>query len=61
MIIEQNASIIGKDIAENAVQKVKEETKKRKGRPKKQTLEEGGTKENEQEEKTRQRRVSKSA
>ncbi len=61
MIIEQNASIIGKDVAENAVQKVKEETKKRKGRPKKQTLEEGGTKENEQEEKTRKRRVQKSA
>ena len=61
MIIEQNASIVGKDVAENAVQKVKEETQKRRGRPKKQTLEKGGTKENEQKEQTSKRRVSKSA
>ena len=61
MIIDQNKSIVGKDVAENAIQKIKDETKKRRGRPKKQALEEGGTKENEQEEQTKKRRVSKSA
>lgn len=51
MIVEQNKSIVGEDIAERAVEKIKEETSKRRGRPKKQDIEEqniveGGTKDN---------------
>ncbi len=59
MIIEQNRNIIGNDIATSAIEKVEEE-QKRKGRPKK-TLEEGGTKENEQKKQTTRKRVKKSA
>lgn len=49
MIIEQNKGIVGEDIAESAVGKIKEETAKRRGRTKKQSTEnsvEGGTKDN---------------
>ncbi len=62
MIIEQNKSMVGNDVAERATQKVREEVQKRRGRPKKQeTLEKGGTKENEQEKQTKRRRVAKTA
>ena len=64
LIIEQNAAMIGQDIAKGAIGKIQEETKKRRGRPKKQTLEsteEGGTKENEQEKQTNRNRSTKSA
>ncbi len=62
MIIEQNRSMVGNDVAERATQKVKEEVQKRRGRPKKQeTLVKGGTKENEQEKQTKRRRVAKTA
>lgn len=64
LIIEQNAAMIGQDIAKGAIGKIQEETKKRRGRPKKQTLEsteEGGTKENEQEKQTKRNRSTKSA
>ncbi len=62
MIIEQNKSIVGNDIAEKATQKVQEEVQKRRGRPKKQeALEKGGTKENEQEKQTKRRRIAKTA
>lgn len=47
MIIEQNKNIVGKEIAQNAIEKVNQDKVKRKGRPKKQEVEEGGTKENE--------------
>ncbi len=46
MIIEQNKHIVGKDIAEGAIEKIETDTAKRRGRPKKQTNIEGGTKEN---------------
>lgn len=46
MIIEQNKNIVGKDIAESAIEKVNQDKAKRRGRPKKQ-VEEGGTKDNE--------------
>ena len=36
MIIAQNKNIVGKDIAENAIEKVNQDTAKRRGRPKKQ-------------------------
>ena len=61
MIISQNRRAIGNDIAEKATEKINEDAQKRRGRPKKQTLEKGGTKENEQKEQTSKRRVSKSA
>ena len=56
-IIQQNRNSIGEDIADTAIEKIKEETatRKRRGRPKKQ-LEEGGT-EDEQKEKTATSRV----
>lgn len=60
LIIEQNKAMIGADVAQNAKSKVKQETAKRRGRPKKQVTQEGGTKENEQEE-IKRRRVTKSA
>ena len=49
LIIEQNKTIVGEDVAEDAVEKIKEETKAKRGRPKKKKLndEEGGTKEDE--------------
>ena len=62
LIIEQNKSMIGEDVAANAIGKVQEEAQKRRGRPKKsENLNEGGTKENEQEEKTKRRRTTKTA
>ena len=59
MIIEQNKTIVGEDVAESAVAKVDEDTAKRRGRPKKQV--EGGTKEDEQEKQTKRRRYTKTA
>lgn len=44
MIIEQNKNIVGKEIAQNAIEKVNQDKAKRKGRSKKQEVEEGGTK-----------------
>lgn len=44
MIIEQNKNIVGKEIAQNAIEKVNQDKAKRKGRPKKQEVKEGGTK-----------------
>lgn len=68
IIIEQNKGIIGEDVAENATQKIQEETaqRKRRGRPKKQdkieeNTQEGGTKDNEQEKQTKRVRSTKSA
>ena len=62
LIIEQNKSMIGEDVAANAIEKVQEEAQKRRGRPKKsENLNEGATKENEQEEKTKRRRATKTA
>ena len=49
MIIEQNKHIVGKDVAESAIEKIEADTAKRRGRPKKQATEnsvEGGTKDN---------------
>lgn len=49
MIIEQNKHIVGKDVAESAIEKIEADTAKRRGRPKKQSTEnsvEGGTKDN---------------
>ena len=62
LIIEQNKTIVGEDVAANAIEKVQEEAQKRRGRPKKsENLNEGGTKENEQEEKLKRRRTTKTA
>lgn len=63
LIIEQNKYTVGEDIAQNAVQKIEEEieTKKRRGRPKKQEQKEGGTKEDEQKGKTKATRSTKTA
>lgn len=59
LIIEQNKSIVGEDIAKSATEKIQEETRKRRGRPKKEVTEdnlnEGGTEDNEQENKTKRR------
>ena len=61
LIISQNKQIVGKDIAESAIEKVNQDTAKRRGRPKKQTTNvEGGT-EDGQEEKTKRRNDTKSA
>lgn len=52
LIIEQNKSVLGNDIADSAIEKIGEEKQKRRGRPRKQTLEstkEGGVKLNEKE------------
>lgn len=60
LIIEQNKSIVGADVAKAAKAKVDETTVKRRGRPRKQQKEnEGGTKENVKEKQTR--RVTKTA
>ena len=62
MIIDQNKNIVGKDVAQKAIEKVNEDTVKRRGRPKKQVnTEEGGTNENEQEKQAKGRRVTKTA
>ena len=62
LIIEQNKTIVGEDVAANAIGKVQEEAQKRRGRPKKsENLKEGGTKENEQEEKAKRSRTTKTA
>ncbi len=61
VIVEQNRGVIGNDIADNAIGKIQEEKQKRKGRPKKQATEEGGTKVNEQEEQTKRSRSTKTA
>ena len=55
MIIEQNKEAIGKDVAENAIDKIDEDSKKTRGRVKK-AKEEGGTQEDVQE-KTKRRRT----
>ena len=61
MIIAQNKNIVGKDITENAIEKVNQDTAKRRGRPKKQTTNvEGGT-EDGQEKQTKRRSNTKSA
>lgn len=61
MIIAQNKNIVGKDIAENAIEKVNQDTANRRGRPKKQTTNvEGGT-EDGQEKQTKRRSNTKSA
>lgn len=52
IIVEQNRSAIGNDVADNAIEKIQEEKQKRRGRPKKQTsesTEEGGVGANEKE------------
>lgn len=62
LIITQNKNIVGKDVAQSAIEKIDEDTAKRRGRPKKQTNEnkvEGGTKD-EQKEKTSRRNNTKS-
>lgn len=62
MIIEQNRGIVGDDVATAAQIKVEEDTAKRRGRPRKsENVNEGGTKENEQEVKTKRRRTTKTA
>lgn len=61
VIIEQNKSIVGEDVAEVAIGKVAQEVQKRRGRPKKQPNQEGGTKENEQKEQIEGSRVTKTA
>lgn len=62
LILNQNRSIIGEDIADRAIEKVEEDTAKRRGRPRKQdkNVEEGGTKENGQEG-TKNRKTTKPA
>ena len=61
LIIAQNKNIVGKDIAENAIEKVNQDTAKRRGRPKKQIINvEGGTKDG-QERQTKRRDNTKSA
>lgn len=64
IIVEQNRNAIGNDIADNAIGKIREETQKRRGRPKKQTsesTEEGGVRTNEQEGQTKRDRSAKTA
>ncbi len=62
MIIEQNQAVIGKDVAQNAINKVNQDTVKRRGRPRKQVNpEEGGTKENEQENTAKSARATRTA
>ncbi len=57
-ILEQNKHIVGEEIAERAINKVNQDTAKRRGRPRKNTKEEGGTKENEQEKQNERSRVT---
>ena len=61
LIISQNKQIVGKDIAESAIEKVNQDTAKRRGRPKKQTTNVKGGTEDGQEEKTKRRNDTKSA
>lgn len=64
IIVEQNRSTIGNDVADNAIGKIQEEKQKRRGRPKKQTsesTEEGGVSINEQEGQTKRNRSTKTA
>lgn len=64
VIVEQNRGAIGNDIADSAIEKIGEETQKRRGRPKKQTsesTEEGGGRINEQEGQTKRNRSTKTA
>lgn len=46
LIIEQNRTIVGEDIAERAIEKVNNEEKKKRGRKKKEVSVKGGTEEN---------------
>ncbi len=46
LIIEQNKTIVGEDIAERAIEKVNNEEKKKRGRKRKEVSVKGGTKEN---------------
>lgn len=66
LIIEQNKQAVGEDVANNAIGKIQEETRKRRGRPRKQVqqeenTEEGGLAVNEQERQTKRSRVTKTA
>lgn len=64
IIVEQNRSTIGNDVADSAIGKIQEEKQKRRGRPKKQTSEstkEGGVSVNEQEGQTKRTRSTKTA
>lgn len=66
LIIEQNKYTVGEDVANNAIGKIQEETRKRRGRPRKQVqqeenTEEGGLAVNEQERQTKRSRVTKTA
>lgn len=64
IIVEQNRTAIGNDVADNAIGKIQEETQKRRGRPKKQTSEstkEGGVGANEQEGQAKGNRSTKTA
>lgn len=49
LIIDQNKNAVGKDIAQSAIEKINQDTAKRKGRPRKQAVEqeEEGTEDNE--------------
>ena len=49
LIIDQNKNAVGKDIAQSAIEKINQDTAKRKGRPRKQTVkqEKEGTEDNE--------------
>lgn len=65
LIIEQNRQVIGKDVADNAIGKIQEETaeRKKRGRPKKQEqiLEKGGTNDEQEERATKRSRTTKTA
>lgn len=66
LIINQNKQAVGEDVANNAIGKIQEETRKRRGRPRKQVqqeenTEEGGLAVNEQERQTKRSRVTKTA
>ena len=58
MVLEENASIIGEDVAEEAIQKI---NKKHEKKVKKVVSKEGGTKDNVDEEKTKRTRKTKTA
>ena len=61
-IIEQNKSAIGEEIADSAIQKIQEETatRKRRGRPKKET-EKGGTEDEQKEGTAKRTRITETA
>lgn len=61
IIINQNKKSVGEDIAQNAIEKIKEETaeRKRRGRPKKQV--EGGTNDEQKERTAKRSRTTKTA